>query len=326
MIALSDPAWTSLAADVVSEKLRGTYFSRRLFVIGILSMLAFLSGGFILDLFPKESQAGFVIVFTTGIILGLLATGIMAKVREPKARSHDLHSFKDFTREWHGDFGWFLLFSCVFNFAYMLSSPFFTAYMLNDLKMSYSLFVIANALSFIAKVFSQSAFGPMTDRDGDKPVAMICVFGTGLIPLVFLFLHTGNLWLLIPAQILSGIVWAGVELTTFNLLLDVSDKNDRPFQIAEYNVITSIPMVIAPIAGGFLADRASLFGLAGIPLVFGVSMVLRFLSAGLLIPLPERRGPANIPVWAVMREFMGVFSAKGVHRQVISVKKWVSAK
>lgn len=324
--SLSDPAWTSLAADVVPEKMRGTFFSKRLVFVGVLGMIAFLTGGFILDLFPKTSHAGFSIIFTLGIILGLTATWIMSRLKEPRYQCHDVHTMHDIAKGWKGDFGKLLLFSFFFNFAYMISSPFFAAYMLNDLSMSYSLYVIANAIQFIAKVFSQSIFGPMTDHDGDKPIAMLCVFGTGLIPLMFLFIGPGDLWLIIPAQIISGIVWAGVELTTFNLLLDMTDRKDRPFQVAEYQTLTAIPLIISPIIGGIVADKGALVGLAGIPLVFAISMVLRFSSVFFLAGVPERRGPKDFPVWAVVREFMGLFSVRGMQHQIIAVKKYVNPK
>ena len=81
--SMSDPSWTSLAADVVPERVRGAYFSKRLMLVRLLGMIAFLAGGFILDIFPKESHAGFPVIFTVGIIFGLLATWIMMKTRGP---------------------------------------------------------------------------------------------------------------------------------------------------------------------------------------------------------------------------------------------------
>jgi len=324
--SLSDPAWTSLAADVVPEKVRGTFFSKRLFLVGILGMIGFLAGGFVLDLFPKTSHAGFTIIFIAGILLGLMATWIMVWLKEPRYQCHEVHSLKDLANGCKGDFGKLVRFSLFFNFAYMISSPFFAAYMLENLSMSYSLYVIANAIQFIAKVFSQSIFGPMTDQDGDKPIAMLCVFGTGIIPLMFLFIGPNNLWLIIPTQIISGIVWAGVELTTFNLLLDMTDKKDRPFQVAEYQTLTAIPLIIGPIIGGVIADKGVLLGLAGIPLVFAISMILRFSSVFFLTGVPERRGPKEVPVWFVVREFMGLFSVRGMQNQIIAVKKYVNPK
>ena len=321
--SLADPSWTSLAADVVPERVRGAYFSKRLMLVGLLGMIAFLAGGFILDLFPKESHAGFSVIFSVGIIFGLLATWIMMKTRGPLYYAHGVHTIKDFANSCKGDFGRYVAFSCVFNFAYMLASPFFTVYMLSDLKLSYSVFVIANALGLLAKLFANFAFGPISDRDGDKPIAMLCVFGTALIPFSYLFITQQNLWLLIPAQILSGLCWGGVELTTFNLLLDLTDREDRPFQVAEFQTLTSIPLVASPIIGGLLADNVRFIGLGGIPIVFALSAVLRACSVFFLVNIPERRGPVSVPVWVVAKEFMSVFGPHSVHGHLKAVKRLV---
>lgn len=320
--SLADPAWTSLAADLVPEQSRGAFFSRRLFWISLIGMVAFVAGGLVLDYFPKGSSTGFSTIFGVGIAFGLLSANLMNRISGRVDYAHKVHSSKDIFNSWNGDFGKFLWFTCVFHLGYMIASPFFTAYMLKDLGLSYTFFVLVMGINLIAKLVSELIFGKISDKDGDKPVAMLCVFCTALVPFVFLFITPNTVWLLVPVMILSGLVWGGVELSMFNLLLDLTKRDDRPFQIASYQMISSVPMILGPIIGGIIADQAMPYSWSGLLVVFALSAVLRALSIVFLIPIPERRSQTKVPAWVIAREFMTVMTSRGVHGMVFAVKRF----
>jgi len=120
-------------------------------------------------------------------------------------------------------------------------------------------------------------------------VAVIGILGTALVPLIYLFVTPSTLWLIVPAQIISGIAWAGVSLSTFNLLLDFTKPKTRATEIAQHTMLVAIPMIIAPIFGGILADNIKHFVISGIPFVFLASTILRALSAWLMFQIREPR-------------------------------------
>lgn len=318
---ISEPAWTSLAADIVPLKNRGTFFGTRNMLIGIAGMTTTVLAGMYLDIFPKQNPTGFTTIFATGIIFGTIASYILSKINEPKTTDNTHHTLKDiFTIT--GDFKKFCTFAIFFNFAVMLASPFFTVYMLKNLNMSYSYFTLATAISTIARITAQRKIGMLSDKFGDRQIALISIFGTAFIPFLFLFVTPQTMWLLIIAQVISGIVWAGADLTLFNLLLDLTKPEKRATQVAAYAMIISIPNIIAPLIGGLIADYGQIYVLQGIPLVFTISFILRLFTSVPLYAIHEPRTHKTYPLTQVFIHALTIHPIKGLDCRIrIAVKK-----
>ena len=318
---LTEPSWTSLIADIVPLKIRGIFFGTRNAIIGIAGMISAIIGGFYLDLFPKTDPAGFTTMFTTGIFFALISIILLTKIKEPKNIDHTHHTLKDFFSI-NGDFKKFCAFAVFFNFAVMLASPFFSVFMLKNLNLSYSYFMLISGISTLARILAQHRIGILTDKFGDKQIALISVFGTAFVPLLFLFVTPHNLWLLIAAQILSGIVWAGADLTLFNLLLDLTKPEKRASQIAAYAMIISIPNIVAPLIGGLIADYATVYVLQGIPLIFTISFLLRLFTAVPLYAIKEPRAHKTYPLTHVFLHAITIHPTRGFdYRLKIVAKK-----
>jgi len=317
--SIMDPAFTTLLADVVPEKNRGSFTSQRLRIVGLFGTIALIAGGYFLKQFPEKSITGFALLFGFGTLIGILATLVMTRLREPAYRDHDHHHIKEFFTI-KRPLSKFVAFSVVFNFAFMLASPFFTVYMLKNLGMSYQYFGIATAISIFAQQLTSRYIGSLTDRYGDKPIAILGVFGTAFVPLIYLTISTHNIWMVVPAQILSGIVWAAADISRFNLLLDLTQSNKRAIQIAEYNLYANIPLIIAPILGGWMTEHVTLI-LAGIPLVFAISSILRMLSTALLFSLKEPRNKNEYSATKVLREAIHFHPANGIVHGIHIVRR-----
>lgn len=316
---MTDPAYSTLLADIVPSKKLGTFTSKRHRIISTFGMVALVLGGLWLKQFPKESPIGFALMFAFGTVLAMLASLVMTKIKEPKYKDHDHHSIKEFF-VLDGHMGRLVVFSTAFFFAYMLASPFFAVYMLQNLQMSYLYFGIASAISTLAQITTANLIGRITDKYGDKPLAIVGHIGTAFVPLLFLAITKQNLWLIIPVQIFSGMTWAAADITRYNLALSISDPKKRAMQIAEYNLYGSVALVVAPLLGGWLTEHVQWI-LAGIPLIFVISALLRFLSSLLLLRVKEPRAKQEYPIIFVFREAMHFHPNKGIQYGIRIVKK-----
>lgn len=305
---LSMPAWTSLAGDFVQEKYRGEYFAKRNMLLGISGMTVSLIGAAYLDLFPKTDYTGFSTLFFVGILCGLWSAYLYSRMKEPEYKDKTHYKITEFFKI-KGEFRKFVLIMIFFNFAYMLASPFFTVYMLKDIEISYTLLMISFAVAGITKILAHPHWGRVTDRIGDKPVAICSIFGTALVPFLFLFVTKNTIWLIFVTQMISGIVWAGVLLSTFNLLLDLS-PHKRIIKAAKYSMLTALPLILAPIIGGYLADNF-VFILSGLPLIFVISFLLRATSAILMFAIKEPRIKKKHRLQEMIHE---IFSIHPVHK------------
>jgi MFS family permease len=316
---ITDPSWTSLMADVVPREHFGEFTSKRLRLIAFFGMITLVLGGLWLKQFPKESPTGFATMFAFGTILAVLATAIIWRIKEPAYKDHQHHAIKEFFTV-EGPMKRFLAFAVAFNFAFMIASPFFAVYMLKNLEISYEYYGIATAMATLAQVIFSHYIGKLTDKFGDKPLAILGHFGTALVPLIWLLVTKQTVWLIIPVQIISGLVWAAADISRFNLLIGLADPRKRAMQVAEYNLYCSIPLVLGPIIGGWMTENVTLF-LAGIPLIFVTSSALRFLSVLLLFKIKEPRAHKEYPLTYVLKEAMHFHPGKGIVHGIHVVKR-----
>ncbi len=316
---MTDPAWTTTVADIIPAKERGTILgTRNMFLITGMTLASTL-GAIYLDLFPKNTTYGFIPMFIVGILFGMMSIVQFARINIPEYSDHHHYCIKEFfTQKTVRAFTAIIFF---FNFSYAIASPLFIVYILKDLGLGYKIYVGTVIISSLMKVVANRHLGKITDRYGDKPVAVLSIIGTAIVPLLYLFVGQKTLWLLVPAQIISGIAWAGADLSMFNLLLDFTEPKKRAVQVANYSIITAVPLIFAPIIGGILADNIKYFILAGVPFVFFVSAVLRLMSAGFMMRITEPRVQKEYKLMFVLRRAVAVHPEKYAESFVHTVVK-----
>jgi len=315
---ITDPSWASIVADIVPQKHLGEFSSKRYLRLSLFAMIAMAIAGQWLKLFPKESTAGFTYLFLAGILFGIAATLMMKKIKEPKCE-HQQHSLKEFFTL-DGNLKKLVVFGTAFNFAFMFASPFFAVYMLKNLEISYAFYGIAISITPITQAIVSRYVGRLTDKYGDKYIALMGCIGTAIVPLMYLLVTKNNLWLLIPVQIISGIVWATTDIARFNLIIGLTDAKKRAMQIAEYQFYTSTTMIAGPILGGYLSEHF-VFVLAGIPLIFVLSSIMRFLSALLLLRVKEVRAKKEYSFVFVLTHAINFHPNRGIEKGVNVVKR-----
>jgi len=282
--AFSTPAWASVAGDLVPEQMRGRYFSKRTVAATAAGLSASLAAGWILDVFGRNDVFGFAVIFSIGLGFALLSSLLFAKIPSPPA---------ELTRKFHRSairevlqdrrFRTFLLIFAVWQFGIMLVAPFTTIFILKTLQAEYIWISIFLVVSGIASILVQRGWGIFSDRYGHRVMMIIATFGTA--PVILLWIFAVNPWMLVPVEVLSGIMWAGIGLAQYNYMLETSPARSRAVYAAMFSVIIGIMGVLGPIAGGLTAEYFSttaLFGLTEFRVLFLMSGIFRFM-AGLLL-------------------------------------------
>ncbi|MBW2986228.1 MFS transporter [Candidatus Woesearchaeota archaeon] len=314
---LTHPTWTSLAGEFVPIKHRGEYFGKRNMMMAIAGLTVSILGAVYLDLFAKSDYTGFSTMFLVGVLFGLWSSYLYVRMKERPYRDKKRHKLIEFFKL-KGEFRKLIYIIIFFNFGFMISSPFFIVYMLKNLSLSYTFVMVSFAVAGAVKIFAHKHFGKATDKVGDKAVAIFSIFGTALVPFTYLFITTETIWLIFVAQIISGIFWAGVEISVFNLVLDFSHEH-RTIKVAKYVMLTSVPLILAPIVGGLVADRA-VFILSGIPIVFAISFLLRAASAVMMFSIKEPRVKTQSKLGDVLHELVAIHPIQGIGHTISGIK------
>jgi MFS family permease len=135
-------------------------------------------------------------------------------------------------------------------FSVSIASPFFTVYMLRDLKFTYLAFTVNTATAIFAQFLTLAQWGRISDVFGNRRILAATGILIPLMPLLWVF--SSNFWYLILIQALSGFAWAGFSLSASNFVYDLIAPNRRATYLAIHNVIASIGIFSGAMLGGFL--------------------------------------------------------------------------
>lgn len=293
------PAWSSWMGDLVEEERRGRYFGQRNKIIGIVTFLGLLLGGFLLQHYKNGMHAetaylGFSLLFLLAFVARIISFLFLLSQEEPvyepgRRRSGFLSFLKGASRT---NYGMLVIFLSLMNLMVYIAAPYFAAYMLMDLQMDYLTFTIITGSSIIIKYLLMPVWGKAADKYGTRRVLAITSALMPFVPILWLF--SSNVWYLLLAQAYSGFVWAGFEIASFNFLLDATKPEERASIFASYNIINGVAMFLGSMIGVLLVKYHLLFA-SGFLFVFLVSGLARYLVAVLFVPrLKEVRAVKHI--------------------------------
>jgi MFS family permease len=317
-------AWSTWIADIVPEKIRGKFFAKRNMAASMAAFAATLFGGWLLGV--TGGTGGFTLLFIIAALFGLVSYGLLRKT--PDIRAPELHQrlFFDFSkipkifRENH-NFRDYTMLAMAFNFAVYLASPFFAVYMLTKMNIGYEWFAVVVATEAVAMILAQRYWGGLADRFGDRPIMAVCGILVTLYPAAWFFITEP--WHILFASVLSGIAWAGFDITSFNYLLDVTPEEHRHFYICDFRMLANIGIVAGPITGGFLAaflKDSTFLWLAGMQLVFLLSFILRGAAIAFFLPrLKEVRVKKRYHIRKVFWKVVAVYPVKGVMHEAEAI-------
>lgn len=283
-VSFAHPAWGSLMANLVPERKRGAFFSKRGRLVGMVTVISAFLAGYILQLFQKQHFIGFTIIFLLAMVSRYISCYFLSRMHEPtlKIKQEHYFSFGEFIGRLNiGNFGKYVIFNSLFNFAVFIASPFFSVFMLRDLGFSYITFTIVTTVVPLASILAVSYWGRRADSIGNRKIISICSLVVSILPAFWLL--SRNVYFLIGIQILAGIFWAGFNLCSSNFIYDSVIPEKRTRCISYFNTFSGIAICAGNLLGGFLATHIPpLFGYQLLTL-FAISSCLRIIFSLVLL-------------------------------------------
>lgn len=269
---LAHPAWVSLSADIVPPDRRGRYFSSRNIAMAVSSMLFVPLAGQIIDW--GGGLQGYQWAFGLSTLFGFMALYWYARIPEPPP-SHTGRPQRDPAAFWrvlanNRTFSFFVLIEVVWNFSLQVGGPFFTVFQVKELGSTPSMVGLMNMISSFTRILGQQFWGRIVDRRGSRWVIAACALTIPFLPFFWLFLSQP--WHVLYVTIPSGFLWAGFELASFNLLLELPDPQQRTQATASYTTLIGIANIAGPLVGGWVVDTFSygwVFALSGVGRMLG---------------------------------------------------------
>jgi MFS family permease len=308
------PAWFSWMGDIVPQNERGGYFSRRNKIAGTVSVIAFLSGAFLLDYFKTQGIAslGFTILFAIAGSARIISFTFFRKQYEPELKlDKDYYfSFIDFLKR-RGDFWRFTMFQASFYFSLMIASPFFAVYMLEHLQFNYATYTIVSISSTLVYLFFLPIAGKFSDKYGNSQLLVISGVFYALYPLSWIFIKDPFILISI-SQVIIGIGTAGYTISTTNFIYDTVTPQRRGICTAYMNILIGIGTFFGAISGGLIIKYMPANIIEPIFAAFIISSMGRLLTTILIVPrIKERRKTEKINFGEGIHELLYALGTEG---------------
>lgn len=304
----ADTCWTSWMADLVPASIRGRYFSRRGAIVGAFGMAGAFGAGWLYDRFHAETIGiqSFLPFFIGAVVFGAISTLLLSQVWEPPLHGETRRPLLQTLRLpfQHPPFRRLLIVSGLWALVTGVAVPFYQPQMIKNLHMPFTAIATYAVICGAINLLTQSFWGGLIDRIGNKAILLISVIGCTLLPLFWLFASADYLLPVWIDAVLTGLFGPGITLTFFNLVMHTAPRENRTSYLAAHRIMTGLVAFLGALLGGWIAQCLAGWHLAvaGLTLVnFHVLFILTFLGRLLLWPVirkldEDRLAPPTHPV------------------------------
>lgn len=285
------PAWNAWVDTLIPPRLRVHYFARRWRVLHVSVLGGVFAAGFVLDVLARSPRPlyGFALIFSFAALARALSTFTQARQTEPIPIPHGMTrvGWRELARRFrHGNDGRLIAYMMALQFSVQTASPFFTAYMLGPLHLSYATYMVLVSASVLGKFASLPLHGWIAKRYGVR--VLLWVAGLSVVPSSMLWVIVDDVPFLFVAQLYSGAAWAAYELATFLSFFETIPPRERVSVLTRFNVTNSTATFAGSVCGGVVLAELGGDANAFIAL-FAISCALRLATVLLLRriqPLP----------------------------------------
>lgn len=317
------PPWNTWMESIVPSRVRARYFSGRTRMSQLCTLLGLVAGGAVLQVTGNQGQVlfGFAGIFAAAAFFRFWSVSWLIRHQTPTrdfavanrqrmarharaAETQVVHPAEELAAKAKSDRAGMtglrlLSYLVAVQLAVQISGPYFSPYMLKQLHLSYTEFVMLLAIGFLSKIIGFSFWGNQTHRGGAK--RLLWIGGVGIVPVAALWIVCENLYHLAAVQMLSGLLWAAYELGFFLMFFETLPVEKRTRMLTYYNFANMLAL-----CGGAFIGAGLLRWLGGGQsayfVLFAASSIGRFLALGLLFGADLR----TIPVFHVCMRVLGV--------------------
>jgi MFS family permease len=289
-IGLGLPAVTSMVADAVETRQRGSFFANRLLASGVGA--AVVSLGVAVLLGALHPPNGFTAAYVLAGLAGLGSVACLLSIRHDRgagavqrgAAVHEPHE-RVSPLMWRYAVATFILW-----FGAAMVSPILTPYILNTLGASAAFIGLQGGLSAIVAISCQRWWGRRVDSFGSYGVLRGCTVAVSTLPALYAVAPT--YWFGLGYEVIAAIGWSGYALGSLNFACELAPDRERARYTAINNAAAGIGAFLGPLTGALLAGtmpvRAVLLIAAGVRL-------LSFFALRFARPTPDAAGAHRLP-------------------------------
>ena len=288
------PAWISWMGYLVPLRVRANYHANRNRIIHSSVFIAIMLGGVILKIFKDDMILGFTIMFTIGAIGRIISSYYLSKKNdEGIEKINDNYKYSEVLKDKTKTL--FMIYNTSIHFSVMFLGPLFTIYILRTMELSYFVLTLCMVSWWVGNVFSSRYWGRVSKRKGNFYLLKLTTIIMCILPMlwisVYYFSDLGRIFVSLAINLIAGITFSGFGLSSFNIVYDISNKDEVIKFSSLMNCLKGIGIFFGSIIAGSIVDSEYIinmllnYNFTSIQLSMLISTLLRFISFGILSKL-----------------------------------------
>jgi MFS family permease len=261
--------WQALIGKIIPSDRRGTFFGAQSAAANLLASVGAVLAGIVLEKF--DSPLDFTLCFIFACVGMVISWFFLSATREPPNLPVDptvepINIWSRLGDILRGDrnFRWFLVARMLSQLAVM-GFAFYTVYAVHELKMSELEVGFMTAVLLGTQIAINPLMGWIGDRWSRRRLMEIGLLAA-VISTTLAWWAPSSAWF-VGVFFLAGVANVAVWTIGLTMILEFGNEADRPAYIGMANTLVAPATILAPLFGGWLADRA------GYPAAFFVSAI-----------------------------------------------------
>ena len=267
--AVGGPGWVSWMADVVPERIRGRYFSRRRQWSVLTALPAAWFTGWLLDKYgggvggagvdTLTTMRWCTIIFLCAAVFGVMDIAMFHLVPDvPQAPQRAAGLFKAMARPLKDkNYLWFAGYVATLQFAFVPMAQYLTLYAMDKAELkNRDVQLMMLVLPMVAQFIVLPVWGRAADRMGKKPLLVVATLGLAPVGVAWCFMGKESTWVGYLLAALGTALWTGVEVANLNVVLEMSGSADDASGDQSksggtaYHAVNSVILSMAAVLGG----------------------------------------------------------------------------
>jgi MFS family permease len=271
-------AWWSWMADLIPERLRGSFWGRRQSVVTLAHLGAVFLVGWLLDVFSDTqlggSYFGFVLVFSMAAVLGCADILVHLRVPEPPpVRGPGGRGLLEqvLAPLRNRDFLLATTSLSIWTFGIGLVGQFGILYLRREFGATYTQISATAISASLGVVLFGMAWGYVMDRLGPRNLGALAMLIAPMFGIVWFFAHAGPVSIPIPLlpggvtvpqpiailmvmNLFAGAIYSAVGLAQVGLIATIAPQGGRTMAMAVHWSLVGLMAALGPVAGGLVMD------------------------------------------------------------------------
>jgi MFS family permease len=272
-------AWTSMIGKIIPSENRGTFFGAQSAAANAFLSLGSILAGLMLSRFSDRYD--FSLLFLLTAFFMFISWIFLSRTKEPVDDNKIIPKIK--SPFWRGartilskdpNFCWFLVVRLLSQFASM-GFAFYIIHAINHFNMDDFTAGIISAMLTGAAILANPLMGSAGDRWGHRRLMFLGILAATISSLLAWKATSLNWFYII--MILTGMANVAIWTLALTLTVEFGTETERPLYIGLSNTLIAPAGILAPLLGGWLADRY------GYPFMFFCTAMAGFLTLFVII-------------------------------------------